>query len=395
MHRFTFVTAVVVASLVPIAAHAQKQLAYDTVTMETPAAVSCGFCAGEKFGVMYYALPSGGGLLPSDFPLMLRAVKLAMASARVTCDDTGLCLTQTCGGSTMGATLPIQLSIFAGPTVPTAIASMPASGPWAGETEVMSMSLDVMLSVETTAGSSMYSLMINELRLGEPISVAAPNTYLRVVVDIPSGSASDYCVAYGFGNSGAYPLRDDDGRIGDRRNFIYAVGGALSSPGWYWNEEENVMVAGDWVLRLEITPASMPPTDGGVPGGDGGAGDGGGGDGGGTGAMCTTDAECAGGERCQGGRCMRVTCTIASECGGGMTCVDMRCRSLCDSNADCAGGEVCDTAAGYCTPVGTGGGGSDGGCCGVAGARTGDGALAATAAALAIAAVFARRRRRR
>ena len=92
---------------------------------------------------------------------------------------------------------------------------------------------------------------------------------------------------------------------------------------------------------------------------------------------CTADRDCAGGERCSAGECVRVTCEMPSDCAGGMTCVGGMCRVLCDDDDECRGGEVCSTMGGYCMPVSTSSG--DGGCscraAGASGARMPIGAL--------------------
>ncbi len=350
-------------------------------------------------------------------------MKLALADATVGDALSGY----QCMGASAGGTIAAQLSIYAGMTVPTSIQSLPTSGAWPGETEVVSMSVNVMLSVATSAGSSMYNTMINQFDLGSTMTVDAPNTYLRVVIDIPSGSKSQFCTDFGFGGPGAFPLRDNDGRIGDHRDMVYSVGDGFGGPsGWFWNESNTLTdptgtstgmgVNGDWLLRLDVEP-SVSGSDAGVSGGDAGTSgsDAGspGGDGGapptdagssmdagssnddaGASPMCATSGDCAGGKVCRAGMCVRVSCTTASDCAGGMTCVDMHCRALCSSNADCAGGEVCDMTAGYCQPVGSTSSPSGGCGCRAAGAPGRSHGPAALALLAVLGLAVTRRRRR-
>ncbi len=373
--RPTFVSAcVTLLALGALAspAAAQRTVAYDTVSEMTPAAVSCGFCAGEKFGVIFRELGPSVGLQTDEFPLTINAFKIAVASASVTLDTTTFSF--QCVGSGAGGTVGVTIEAYAGPTAPTgSILSNPMDGPWPGETMVFAQSADLERSVETTPGSNMYNVMINTVMVDGGAMVDASNTYVRVVATIPSGGSSESCTALMLGPPGAVGIRDDDGRIDNEVGFVYAINeypslGGIPA-GWHWNEDmmiENPTggppgIGGDWLIRMDISPASGPRPDAGTMTPDGGTADTGTppmGDSG-MAAMCSADSECAGGEVCESGMCTRVSCTTATDCGGGMTCVGGRCRNLCGADAECAGGEVCDTAAGYCVPVGSGG---DGGC---------------------------------
>jgi MYXO-CTERM domain-containing protein len=353
-------------------AAAQRTIAYDTVSESTPAAVSCGFCAGEKFGVIFREIAPGVGLQTDEFPLTINSFKVAVASASVMGD--GIITPFSCQGSGEGGTVGVTLEAYAGTDVPTgSIVSKPATGPWAGEMMVFAESVELERSIETTPGSRMYNVMINTIMVDGGVMVDAPNTYVRVVATIPSGGMSASCTALTLSPPGAVGIRDDDGRIDNEIGFIYAlnpISGLGGIPqGWHWNESMMISdpvtgatgIGGDWLIRMDITPASGPPPDAGTTP-DGGSTEDSGmppmTDGGMT-MTCTTDGECAGGERCESGMCVRVSCASATDCGGGMTCVEGRCRNLCSSDPECAGGEVCDTAAGYCIPVGSG---DDGGC---------------------------------
>ena len=135
-----------------------------------------------------------------------------------------------------------------------------------------------------------YELMFNRLEIRDdmemPISVAS-GSYLRVVLTLPEGTpgTSSICADPLVPPAG-FPVRDNDGRIADERNFIFA-GGA----GWFWSEDvPGGAINGDWGIRLSVfNNTGMPGDDAGPGGADGGAGAGDGGtgeaDGGGTGGM--------------------------------------------------------------------------------------------------------------
>ncbi|MDQ3031600.1 MAG: hypothetical protein M3Y87_04225, partial [Myxococcota bacterium] len=381
MQRVASISIVILASFACAAsiASAQRRVQYDTLSESTPAAVSCGFCAGEKFGMVFRPLDGGGGLRADEFPLTLQSIEVAVARTQVTGDLTGY----TCMGSSDEGTIPMIVEAYAGETAPRgSISSFPASGPWAGETALFGESAELTLSIETTPGSRMYNVMVTSVPVMVP--VAAPNTYIRVVVTIPGGGSSTSCTDFGLTAPGAVGIRDDDGRIENNVGFIYAVealGGAVPA-GWHWNESSDIAdpatgatgINGEWAIRLDVAPVGMPMTDAGtamldagtpdaaLPTGDSGpiaTTDGGA-------TTCSADRDCGGGERCMDGTCTPVSCATAADCLGGMTCVDAMCRALCSADSECRGGEVCDRALGYCAPVSTA---SPGGCsCRAAGA---------------------------
>ncbi|MBW2461008.1 MAG: hypothetical protein JRH11_05140 [Deltaproteobacteria bacterium] len=390
--------------LVAGSAAAQRVVAYDTASVGTPAAVTCGFCGGEKFGVVFRELGAGVGLQADEFPLTINSLQIAVASATVTGD--GLSTPVLCRGSAEEGTVGVTVEIYAGPTAPTgSILDNPQVGPWAGETEIFAQSIDLTRSFEMPSGSAMYNVELNDVTVDGGAMVDASNTYVRVVATVPSGGSSTTCTTLGLPSPGAVGIRDNDGRIGNNVGFIYALNpldGLLGiAEGWHWNESPEITdimggaagIDGDWLIRMNIAPASGPTPDAGVPTDSGTAPDAGDGstpvDDGGMPIGCMADGECAGGEICSEGVCMRVSCAAASDCGGGMTCVDGRCRGLCSVNADCAGGEVCNTADGICVAVGAS---DDGGCsCGVH--QPGSTPIQAFAF-LALGALLYRRRRR-
>lgn len=412
MRRWTVATLI---ALLALPAHAQRTVAYDTVSDGFPAAVTCGFCAGEKFGVVFYELPGGTGLRADEFPLTLTAIQIAIARIRVT--GSALGGGYMCAGSNMEGTVDLTLDVFAGETVPTSIRNLPASGAWPGETMVLTTEATATVSVATADGGSEFNVTLNEIPIPEGgVLVEAPATYLRVVASIPGGGSSASCTELGFTSPGAVAIRDDDGRVAARRSLIYALpvdlGGLGGIPGgWYWNEEVPSDdggppgVAGDWALRISVSPSGAPPVDAGpTPPRDAGTSDAGpiATDDAGTSSdastpfdggtsSCTMDSQCGGGERCVDGACVRTTCTTTDECGGGRSCVDGRCRNLCDTDRDCEGGEVCDATEGVCRPADSGGG--DGGCsCRAPGAGS---SSSAPFAGLALGLAWLTRRRRR
>lgn len=242
---------VLLALLVPSAASAQRLLAHDTLSMETPSAVSCGFCQDEVIGVVFRELSGIGGIRPEDFPLGLTNVQVALADA--TTDGT------TCSPRTTGGEITAEVEVWAGPTPPSAL---PAAGvvfgmPWPDETLVWANAeVPITLSTPTTDGGTMFNLQFNALlvtdELGMPVVVPAGNAYLRVAVRLPgAGSFNSVCVDPVEQPAG-FPLRDNDGRLTDQRSFIYAGGGV----GWLWNETAGLN--GDWAIRLEVAPMGSP-----------------------------------------------------------------------------------------------------------------------------------------
>lgn len=375
---------------------AQRPVVYDTLTAMSGASVTCGFCAGEKFGVVFRELPGARpGLRASEFPLTVNSIEIAVASAMLDLTDEGL----VCRGSSAGGEIDVFLQLYAGSAPPTGSILNNPDEEWDGEELVWSDTVPLQRSVEE-GGVNMYNIMFNTITVGSGVRVDPPNTYLRVVMTIPAGGAGLECLGSAGGAPGALAIRDVDGVVANEVNFIYSVGGEFAE-GWHWNEtvcNALTCLSGDWAIRLNVTPlgssgtgdAGVSPADAGtVPGTDGGGTvnvDAGVSpmDGGST-SMCSMDSQCAGGERCVDGMCRRIACTAASDCAGGMTCVDGMCRNLCDSNAECRGGEVCDMAAGHCVPVASGGCG-----CHVAGSSRSVPALALLVGAL----VFIRRSRR-
>lgn len=235
------------ALLVPTAASAQRLVAHDTLSMDTPSVVSCGFCQDEVIGVVFRELGGAGGLRPSDFPLVLSGIQVALADAAT---DGVSCMPRMTGGAVMA-----EVEVWAGPSAPSTLpaADVTFGMPWPGETLVFaSDAVPLTLSTPTMDGGMLFNLQFNQFEprddMDMPITVAACNTYVRVAVRLPgSGMFNSVCrdpveVPAGF------PLRDNDGRLMDQRSFIYAGGGT----GWLWNETAGLN--GDWAIRIEVDP---------------------------------------------------------------------------------------------------------------------------------------------
>ena len=264
----TAVPAGLAALLVAGSAHAQQVIQYDSIQADSEAAITCGFCATEKYGTVFYELGSGGGLPASAFPLSVDNVQLAVASTQVT----GSLGTYQCAGSASGGNVNATLEIYAGVTVPTAITSLPASGAWPGEQVVLPANpVQLELSVDTQPGSNQFDLRLNTIAVN--VTVPTPNQYLRVVVTVPLGGSSASCSEIGYDPPAFSPFRDDNGRAGPRRSFIYQLGFDFPPlnipPQWTWVEDITDPITGqrgidgDWLVRLEVSPAGTP-TDAGV-----------------------------------------------------------------------------------------------------------------------------------
>ncbi len=242
---------------------AQRTLAQDTMSETTPVALTCGFCAMEAYGVIFRDV-GAGGLTAADFPLTLRSVSLALGDADVSADGS------TCTGRATGGSALVHVEIWAGATVPSGDPrAFPAIGEaWAGETLVYGADdVPVTLSVPTTAGAAGFNLMLNAFDIvddaGDPVVVPDGNSYLRVAVGLGSnGLHNSICMGALEAPTG-FPVRDDDGRVGPERDFIYAGG-----YGWAWNEAlpGGVAINGDWGIRLSVVP--MPIAHDAGPRGD-------------------------------------------------------------------------------------------------------------------------------
>ena len=249
-------------------AAAQRVVSYDTLSGDTPVAVSCGFCGGEKLGVIFRDLPAPArGLDPGDFPLVVDALQIAVASARVT----GSAGAYMCGGSVTGGTALVDVEVWAGITPPAgSIRALPAEGAWPEEVPVWAaVDVPLTMSVADMEGSMNYEVMFNRLvlenEMAMPVRVPAPATYLRVVVALQAGmDTSASCMDMALDPPSTLPVRDDDGRIANERGLVYAIGA-----GWLWNEE--AMVRGDWGVRVEITSEGTAGPDAGPAGPDAGA----------------------------------------------------------------------------------------------------------------------------
>ena len=258
-------------ALSPSAASAQEIIQYDQVAVGNDAAAVCGFCATEKFGAIFYEL-NGSGLRPGSFPLRIEDIQVAVAGTRVVGD---LISGFTCQGDATGGAVDADLEIYAGAAVPSNITQLPA-GQWPGETVIVGQNrVTLQKSVDSSPPNNQWNLQINTLTVGQ--TVLTGNTYIRVVISIPRGGSSTSCAAIGEQPPAFSPFRDDNGRVGQRRGFIYQLGlqipdlGINEPPQWTWLEDvQDVFnggttgINGDWLLRMRVTPLSSVPTDAGV-----------------------------------------------------------------------------------------------------------------------------------
>lgn len=272
MQRLLLSVALVGLVASPAAAQ-QVTIRYDDVAQDVDAAITCGFCAMEKFGTIFYELPGGGGLPASAFPLTLDSVEIAVAGTQVTGD---LLTGYSCSGLPATAMISATMEVYAGAMVPTTITNFPGNGAWPNEVTVVPPS-QVMLerSRDTMPGLNQWEVRINQLMVGA--SVPQPNTYLRVVFTVPGGGTSASCSDLGFTPPGLSPFRDNNSRVGPRRNFIYQLGLTIPElminqpPEWTWSEAVRDPITGmqgingDWLIRLQVTPAGIVSPDAGVP----------------------------------------------------------------------------------------------------------------------------------
>lgn len=233
-------------------ARAERTLANDTLAMSsTPAALSCGFCVGERFASLY-------PLEPADLPLDVLDVQLAFGAARVSGVAGSRCLAYAYDG------LPrlTRVEVWAG----TAETPEPAPG-GDGETLVF-MGVDVpIVPVGAPEGSMRFDASLTSVPTTGAMQVTDAR-YLRVVLDVPRPASivENVCARNGWGDDpDAFPMHDADGLL-PHRNAAYSVGGA--SAGWVWADDLGVV--GDWVLRATIQtrggarPDAGPPADAGT-----------------------------------------------------------------------------------------------------------------------------------
>lgn len=247
--------------------HAQETVAHDGLSSDAPTALTCGFCAGERFGVIFRELPAPErGVEPRDFPITLESVQVAVAAATVIEGP-------TCAPSETGATVTARVELYAGDEPPEgSIVSLAAEGPWSS-TEALVWSTDAALVLSTAepGGTGRYGIHFNELAVrdeaGLPVVIES-GAYLRAVVSIPEASTMTSVTCAADVSPAFFPVRDADGPIADERAFIYASG-----LGWLWNEDTRVQAEGDWGIRLALfrTPSEEP--DAGAPDPDAGASD--------------------------------------------------------------------------------------------------------------------------
>jgi len=243
----------------PSMVRAQQEIRLDSIRQDSEAAITCGFCSGEKFGVIFREVQPGAGLPAAAFPLTLNKVQIAVAATEVRNLD--------CQPAAMGGMVNGTMEIYAGATAPTTITTLTGTGPWPGESTVLQATqVQLERSVTTGGGIRNWDVRLNELPVNQV--VPAPNTYIRVQITIATGGYSDACSILGFQPPNISPFRDDDGSTG-RTSYIYRLGTILNNEEYVFNEDFNdpstgSAINGDWLVRLEVTPFGGPPADAGV-----------------------------------------------------------------------------------------------------------------------------------
>ena len=244
----------------PLSAGAQQEIRLDSIRQDSEAAITCGFCAGEKFGVIFRELAGGAGLPAGHFPLTLNKVQVAVAATEVRNLD--------CQPAAMGGMVNGTMEVYAGQTAPTTINTLPSAGPWPGEIAIVQATqVQLERSVATGGNIRNWDVRLNALPVNQ--IVPAPNTYIRVNFSIASGGYSDACSILGFQPPNISPFRDDDGSTG-RTSYIFRLGTILNAEEFLFNEDfldptTGSAINGDWLVRLEVTPSGGPPPDAGVP----------------------------------------------------------------------------------------------------------------------------------
>lgn len=225
---------VALAAALPATAYAERTIANDTVTPETPASVSCGFCVGERFGSIF--VPER-----TDFPFDLVDVRIAVAAARLT-------------GSTCAASMDPGEPRASRIEIWVADAGEPTAEPSPTERLVWTFDEAPVVASASETGTADITVTLTALPIEatERIESAA---YVRVLFDVPAPSVPmpGRCAAASAGEDpDAFPISDRDG-ITAERNVVFATSGA---PGWHWSED--LGIAGDWAVRLTIQTRTLP-----------------------------------------------------------------------------------------------------------------------------------------
>ncbi|MCC7537945.1 MAG: hypothetical protein IT379_17095 [Deltaproteobacteria bacterium] len=257
MARWLAVLSFVLA--LPSMARAERTIANDTVTAETPASVLCGFCTGERFGSVF--VPER-----SDYPFDLVDVRIAIAAAR----RTGA----RCEASMdPGDVRTSRIEIWVGD------AAEPALDP-GGDGERLVWTFEEAPLVASAAETGVADIAVTFTTLPVEATERIESAgYVRVLVDIspPVVPMPGSCSSAMTGEDpDAFPIGDRDG-IMPHRNLVYSTSGAGS---WHWSED--LGIEGDWAVRLTIQTRTSgrdagPSIDAGSR--DAGAAEGGAGDG--------------------------------------------------------------------------------------------------------------------
>ncbi|MCC7539528.1 MAG: hypothetical protein IT379_25105 [Deltaproteobacteria bacterium] len=224
---------------------AERTVANDTLAESTPAAVSCGFCVGERYGSILR-------VTPSDLPFDVQSVLVALGAARVAGVAGSRC--EAIATEPLPRTGRVEIWVGA--------AEEPSPQPGGPDERLLWSSDDAPLVPSLAVeGTEEFEVSFNEIVVEDAERVTDAR-YLRIVVDIPRPAelVESQCSRNDWGpDPDAFPMRDDDG-IMEHVNSVLSVGGA--GLGWVWSEE--LGVNGDWGVRAVIQTRAAPPMDAGV-----------------------------------------------------------------------------------------------------------------------------------
>ena len=172
---------ITVASAIALAAPVSAQpteLRNDNVRIDSTAAISCGFCAMDKFGAIFYLADFPG----VSFPMNLTKVKIALSNSLPTQT------LDTCTAATSGMT-NITYTVYVGQRNQNDFNFSPISsypqGAWPTETLVTSGSAPITFSVPTGSANGAnpnYNLMLNEIPINNATNFGNANDkYIRVL----------------------------------------------------------------------------------------------------------------------------------------------------------------------------------------------------------------------
>src|SRR5688572_23837586 len=147
--------------------------------------LSCGFCAGERYGIVFRTLDGvDEGIDPAAFPIEIDAIQFSLAAGEIV----GTAGAYECRPREEAGTASVTIDVYGGETPPTDILELPAEGPWPGETVLLPTSeVEAVASLADADGR--YDLQLNTFHASEdPIRVEEPHTYVRVIITLLAGT---------------------------------------------------------------------------------------------------------------------------------------------------------------------------------------------------------------